>query len=187
VNRAHLDFCGSDDWRQLVEDLVMPAALADVELGDDVLEIGPGPGFTTDVLRARTTNVTAVEIDEALAAALAARLQGTNVVVVRGDATALDFPAGRFSAVASFNMLHHVPSSPAQDRIFRELARVLRPGGVLVAADGVHSEATEAFHEGDTYNPIEAEAVAPRLHEAGFREVDVRTFDLGWVCRACVA
>ena len=29
----------------------MPEALRGVELGDDVLEIGPGPGLTTDVLR----------------------------------------------------------------------------------------------------------------------------------------
>jgi SAM-dependent methyltransferase len=81
-------------------------------------------------------------------------------------------------------MLHHVPSDEAQDRALAELARVLRPGGVLVAADGVHSEGTQAFHEGDTYNPLDLEAVAPRLRAAGFVDVDVRSFDLGWACRA---
>jgi len=34
---------------------------------DDVSEIGPGPGFTTDVLRQRVAHLTAVEIDDVLA------------------------------------------------------------------------------------------------------------------------
>jgi len=47
-------------------------------------------------------------------------------------------------------MLHHVPSSEAQDAIFRELCRVLRKGALLVAADAVYSEDLLSFHEGDT-------------------------------------
>jgi SAM-dependent methyltransferase len=81
-------------------------------------------------------------------------------------------------------MLHHVAPAAAQDRVFAELARVLRPGGLLVAADAGFMEATVAFHEGDTYNPIEAEALEERLDAAGFAGVEVRTHDLGWVCTA---
>ena len=53
-----------------------------------------------------------------------------------------------------------------------------------MAADGVYSEGSAVFHEGDTYNPIDAEDLAGRLAAAGFDDVDVRTHDLGWVCTA---
>ena len=81
-------------------------------------------------------------------------------------------------------MLHHIAPAEVQDRVFAELARVLVPGAVLVAADGTYNEATAAFHEGDTYNPIDPEELGTRLDRAGFDDVDVRTYDLGWVCTA---
>jgi SAM-dependent methyltransferase len=184
MNAAHMEFCPSDDWRQILEEHVLPPALDGVDLGDDVLEIGPGPGFVTDVLRRGTERLTAVEIDRVLYEPLAERLTGTNVEVLLGDAADLALADDRFSGAASFNMLHHVPTNELQDRIFSELARVLRPGGTLVAVDGTHSEGTEAFHEGDTYNPIETADVAARVEAAGFTDVDVRAYDLGWICTA---
>jgi SAM-dependent methyltransferase len=184
VNKAHLEFCASDAWREIVEQLILPEALDDLDLGNDVVEVGPGPGFTTDVLRTRTDRLTAVEIDQALADALAARLAGTNVEVICGDATALDFPTGRFTGATSFNMLHHVPSDDAQDRLLAELARVLRGGGLLVAADSVASDELHAFHDGDIYNPIDPDGLPTRLAAAGFTAISVRTYDLGWICTA---
>jgi SAM-dependent methyltransferase len=184
VNAAHLEFCASEDWRRMVHDTILPEALRGVDLGDDALEIGPGPGFTTDVLHTMTGRLTAVEIDERLAAALAERMGGANVDVVLGDATALDFPSDRFSGGASFHMLHHIAPSDAQDRVFAELARVLVPGAVLVAADGTYNDATAAFHEGDTYNPIDPDDLRARLGAAGFEDITVRTYEPGWVCTA---
>ena len=51
MNPGHMEYCASDDWRQLVHETILPVALAGVTLGDDALEIGPGPGFTTDILQ----------------------------------------------------------------------------------------------------------------------------------------
>jgi SAM-dependent methyltransferase len=184
VNHAHLEFCSSPEWRQIVEEMVLPAALRDLELGDDVIEIGPGPGFTTDVLRARVAHLTAVELDPELAGALARRLAGTNVDVVLGDATALELSSDRFTGATSFNMLHHVPTDDAQDRAFAELGRVLQAGGLLVAADGAPDEGLRAFHEGDTYNPIDPDQLEERLSRAGFTEIEVQRYELGWTCSA---
>jgi SAM-dependent methyltransferase len=187
MNAAHLEFCASPEWRQMVEELVLPAALADHDLGADVIEVGPGPGFTTDVLRTRAEHVTAVEIDDVLADALTERLAGTNVDVLRADASALDLPADRFSGATSFNMLHHVPTAEAQDRIFAELARVLRPGGLFIAADSAPRDDLDAFHEGDTYNPINPDKLDQRLRRAGFADIEIRDYDLGWICAARAA
>jgi SAM-dependent methyltransferase len=185
VNEQHMVFCAGEDWRHLVQEVILTEALRDVDLGDDALEIGPGPGFTTDVLCTMTAHLTAVEIDETLAAWLTGR--HANVDVVLGDATALDFVDDRFSGAASFHMLHHIEPAAAQDRVFAELARVLVPGGLLVAADSGYRKETVAFHEDDTYNPIEPEDLPGRLAAAGFIEVVVRTHDLGWVCTARAA
>ena len=187
MNQGHLEYCASEDWRQLVHETILPVALHGVELGDAAIEIGPGPGFTTDVLRTKTAQLTAVELDEKLAASLAQRMRGSNVEVVVGDATALDFEAGRFTGAASFHMLHHIEPAEAQDRVFTELARVLVPGGVLVAADGIYSDGSALFHQDDTYNPIDPDELEPLLTAAGFDSVRVRTYDLGWVCTARLA
>jgi ubiquinone/menaquinone biosynthesis C-methylase UbiE len=184
MKAAHLEFCASPTWRQMVEEQILPDALRHVELGPDVVEVGPGPGFTTDVLRTLTDHLTAVEIDEDLAASLAHRLAGSNVEVVRGDARALDLPDDRFSGATSFHMLHHVPTAEAQDKVLSELARVLMKGGRLVAADGVFSESSQGFHQDDNYNPIDPELLGPRLESAGFTSVAVDRHDLGWFCTA---
>jgi hypothetical protein len=81
-------------------------------------------------------------------------------------------------------MLHHVPSTDAQDAIFRELGRVLRSGALLVAADAVYNEDLLAFHEGDTYNPIDPDGLGERLRAAGFEEIEVERFEFGWMCTA---
>jgi SAM-dependent methyltransferase len=183
MNENHA-VCGSEEWRAAVRDLIVPWAVGERDLGDDVLEVGPGYGATTDVFRERTARLTAVEIDPALAKALADRLDGTNVTVVEGDATALDFDDGRFSGATCFAMLHHVPSAELQDRLFAEVARVLRSGALFVANDSIPSDDLADFHEGDTYNPIDPGTVAERLTRAGFTDVEVETNEYSWTARA---
>ncbi len=155
-----------------------------MDLGPAVLEIGPGPGLTTDVLMTRVDHLTAVEFDTDLASALAARLAGTNVDVRVGDATSLDFPDGHFSGAASFHMLHHIEPDDEQRKVLAELARVLRPGGVLVAADGVENEGSRAFHIDDAYNPIDPDDLRRWLSDAGFASIEIAVYDIGWICTA---
>ncbi len=177
--------CGSDEWRALIRESILPWAVGDIDLGDDVLEVGPGYGATTDVLAESVSKLTAVEIDDDLASMLTDRFAGSrSVVIVRGNATSLDFEDGRFSGAASFTMLHHVPTAQLQDRLFAEVARVLRPGGALVAGDSLASEELEAHHEGDTYNPVDPGTLAARLEAAGFAQVEVKTNPFGWAAQA---
>jgi SAM-dependent methyltransferase len=184
VNSFHLQYCASPEWRQMVEQTILPRALRDVDLGRRVLEIGPGPGFTTDVVMARVDHLIAVELDPGLAASLEARLAGTNVEVVLGDATSLPFPDDHFSGAASFHMLHHIETDNDQRSVLAELARVLVPGATLVAADGTENETSRAFHEADIYNPIDPDDLGRWLDEAGFTSVAIAVYDPGWVCSA---
>lgn len=177
MNDAHLQFLASPDWARMLEEELFPWVLAVADLGDDVLEVGPGPGLTTDLLRRRVAKVTAVELDAQLAGTLSSRLTGTNVDVLHGDATDLSFPSDRFSAVTCFSVIHHVPSAELQDRLFAKLFRVLRPGGALVGTDSKDFDGVRLFHADDVFVPVDPDTFPARLEAAGFTGVRIEPAD----------
>jgi SAM-dependent methyltransferase len=177
MNEAHLQLCSSTEWADAVQRWIIPWVLDGVELGDDVLEIGPGPGLTTDVLREQVPRLTAVEVNPALAAALSARMEGNNVAVLCADATALPLPSDRFSSAICLTMLHHVPTAEAQDEVFSELFRVLGPGGRLAGQDSLDGEELRQLHVGDTYVPVDPLTLRDRLEASGFSSISVDTND----------
>jgi hypothetical protein len=77
-------------------------------------------------------------------------------------------------------MMHHVPTVELQDRLFAEIARMLRPGAALVASDSLASVELAAHHEDDTYNPVDPSTLPSRLAAAGFVDVEVKTNEFGW-------
>jgi SAM-dependent methyltransferase len=177
MNENHARTCPSPEWAAYMQNEILPSLVQHADLGDDLLEIGPGPGAATEWLRHRVKRLTALEIDEAAAAKLAERYAGSNVEVVVGDATKLSYPDGSFDAVGSFTMLHHVPTRELQNNILAEALRVLRPGGVLIASDSLASDGLHHFHEGDTYNPIDPGTIVSRLQTIGFGSLTVMIDD----------
>lgn len=176
MNKLHLELCASDEWAAMVEQHIIPWAIeGDWDLGDDVLEIGPGPGRTTDILSGLAPRITAVELDTPLADALRRRFVGKNVEVLNADATDLPLDAGRFSCVFSFTMLHHVPTPELQDTILAEVARVLRPGGMFAGVDSLDSPQFRSLHEDDICVPVPPETIEGRLAAAGFEQITVDT------------
>jgi len=105
MNRFHRWYCQSRPWRCKLDQTILPWALSGIELGDELLEVGPGPGLTTDWLRLRSKQVTCVEIDFVLARSLSRRMAGTNVIVRHADATAMPFPDTVFSSAVCFTAL----------------------------------------------------------------------------------
>jgi ubiquinone/menaquinone biosynthesis C-methylase UbiE len=180
VNEAH-EACGGDEWRSMMRTVILPSTIGAVNLGDDVLEVGPGYGAATDVVSESVPRLTAVEIDEQLVTYLVDRFAAqSHVEIIHGDATALEFDDGRFSGAICFTMLHHIPSTEMQDRLFAEVCRVLRPGAAFVASDNLASEELEAHHDDDTYNPIDPATLTPRLENAGFANIAVTTNPYAW-------
>jgi SAM-dependent methyltransferase len=170
MNRMHSVICSSGRWRKIVERELLPWGLRGAELGDDVLEIGPGFGATTRVLVGLAPALTVLELDEGYCARLRREL-GDEVTIVEGDATAMPFDDGRFSAVVCFTMLHHLPSPAAQDRLLAEVARVLRPGGIFAGTDSLgHGLLFGILHVGDTLVPLAPDGLPDRLRTAGLGE-----------------
>ncbi|HWN34722.1 MAG TPA: class I SAM-dependent methyltransferase [Pseudonocardia sp.] len=173
MNLAHRALCSSRVWSTLVAKH-LPGSLDGVDLGDNVLEIGPGFGATTRVLVDVVPRLTSIEIDEASVRGLRAEF-GERVQVVHGDGTQLPFPDRSFSAVVCFAMLHHVPSPALQDRLFAEARRVLRPGGVFRGVDSRSSLGFRLLHLRDTMVVVDPATLPDRLTAAGLTDIEVAT------------
>lgn len=175
MNRFHQWYCQSNHWREKLASEILPWCLDGVELQGEVLELGPGPGLATDWLIRRYSHITCLEKDVHAASALGKRLAETGATVKVGDASKMPFSDGHFSVVFAFTMLHHVPSSPLQDCVFREAFRVLKPGGLFAGTDSLGSFWMWLFHLGDTMVTLDPEELPARLVAAGFKDVKTQT------------
>jgi SAM-dependent methyltransferase len=173
VNRFHRYYCASPRWARLVQTALVPAVLEGTELDRRVLELGPGPGLTTEVLAGVAPELTAIEIDPALAKATRGRVPAAHVV--QGDATTMPFADAAFSAVVCMTMLHHLPDPELQDRLFAEVHRVLSPGGVFCGSDNPgRGLRFRLIHLGDNRTVVDPATLGARLHTAGFVQVQIR-------------
>lgn len=173
MNENHAMLCSSPGWAEMIRTEMLPPLVRDVDLGQDMLEVGPGPGAATEWLRHQVRHLVALEVDGTAAGLLERTYAGSNVEVVVGDASAMDFPDASFDSVGSFTMLHHVPTATAQYMVLSEAFRVLRPGGVLVASDSLASDELHRFHVDDVYNPVDPSTLLVLLRALGFSRVTV--------------
>ena len=103
----------------------------------EVLDVGCDAGhFTRRVAEALPGGrVTGVELDAGAVVLARSQASAPNVAFVQGDLAALPFPDGRFDLVFCRFVLVHL-GDPTD--ALRELARVTKPGGRVVAYDMVH-------------------------------------------------
>ncbi|HEB89555.1 MAG TPA: methyltransferase domain-containing protein [Deltaproteobacteria bacterium] len=112
--------------------------LADPKLGEDVLDVGCGPGFLTADLSAgvgENGSVLGIDQSESMLELARKRCDGyPQTRIEGGDAAAIGGEDARFDLVVSTQVLEYVADI---DRALGEIARVLRPGGrtLLLATD----------------------------------------------------
>ena len=145
-----------------------------------VLDLGSGSGRDAAHLLARGYDVVAADGSEAIlvqAATLHPELSGrTARVVVPGP---LPFAAHSFDGAMSWAVIMHVPEAGLPE-VFAELARVVKPGGVLgysvnTERAGLDGAGTDARGRHFTCLPASA---WERLHEqAGFSTVELEESD----------
>ncbi len=153
---------------------VFPWTVEGIEWGGNVLELGPGYGVATSLLLPRCEHLTCVELDRELAANLTKRMEhSTKVTVLRGDASSMQFSNSTFDATVCFMMLHHVTPVTVQDRLFSEVIRVLKPGGIFAGADSPQSFVLRILHMFDRVSMIDSSTLADRLQAAGFENIRV--------------
>jgi ubiquinone/menaquinone biosynthesis C-methylase UbiE len=101
-------------------------------LGDgpgEVLDAGMGPGRLCEQLAMRGWTVSGVDISEQMVRHARARLSDGKERLRQGTLDQLPFPDASFDAVTATGVLEYAASVPVA---VRELARVLRPGGLAV-------------------------------------------------------
>jgi SAM-dependent methyltransferase len=98
---------------------------------------------------------------------------GHRARIMQGDGTATGLPAGEFSSVVCFTMLHHIPTVGLQDQLFAEAFRVLRQGGVFAGSDSASSIPFRVLHFRDICNPVSPQGLPNRLRASGFSDVGV--------------
>lgn len=92
-----------------------------------VLDLGAGTGRVTEALQRADVSVIAVEPDSAMRATMLEKVAG--VAVLAGTAEDIPLPDQRVDAVVIGQAFHWFD----HDRAHEEIARVLKPGGVLAA------------------------------------------------------
>lgn len=99
--------------------------------GARVLDVGCGSGGVTADLAALAAEVVAVDVDRSMARRARQALPAPAAAsVVQADGRALPFPDGSFDAAACNLVLLW---SPQPERLVAEMARVVRPGGTVLA------------------------------------------------------
>ena len=175
-------FCASGFWRSLTEQKWLPWALEGVNLGEHVLEVGAGPGAATSALAARAPRVTSLEYNHRFCVGLRAKFPAAGVV--QGDAAILPFEDCTCTAAIAVLVLHHLPSTEAQDCAAMEIHRVLRPGGVFVALEIDDGWLSRVLHIRSTFVAVAPDQVGSRLRAAGFANVEVKNRSGGFLLRA---
>jgi arsenite methyltransferase len=153
-----------------------PTAVADLEPGDRVLDLGSGGGIDV-LLSARRVGPTGRAFgldmtDEMLALARknAAQAGATNVEFLKGQIEAIPLPAESIDVVISNCVVNLAADKPA---VFREVARVLRPGGRIGISDIVAEDSLTADQRAErgSYVGCIAGALSFAEFAAGLAEV----------------
>ncbi|MGH7860479.1 MAG: class I SAM-dependent DNA methyltransferase [Candidatus Binatia bacterium] len=121
------------------------------------LEVGPGLRPRLPIEKSRFVDISRAALR---------RLQQRGATAVLGEITSLPFPDAHFDLVAAFDIIEHV----ADDRpVFRELARVLKEGGVFVFSVPLHARLWTDFDAlVGHFRRYEPEALERSIAEHGF-------------------
>ena len=146
-------------------------------LADDdwtVGDLGCGTGQVAASLAPFVARVIAVDGSAAMLQAAKTRLHGlnlTNVELHRGELESLPLDDALLDAATITLVLHHVPQP---ERVFAEIARVLRPGGRLLLVDMLpHDRESYRQQMGHVWLGFSETQITRYLDQAGFERIRV--------------
>lgn len=100
--------------------------------GKAILDAGCGSGYGTELIAAALAPRQLVAFDLMPEQIALTRRRKLDVQFFVGDMTRVDLPDGAFDGAFIFGVLHHIPH---WRQALREMARLLKPGGVLLVEE----------------------------------------------------
>ena len=157
-------------------------ARAKVASGAVVADVGTGTGFVAAGLAPKAAKVYGFDASAAMLDVARRNLAAfPNVELREASGDRLPLPDGILDGVFANMYLHHAPEPPAA---IREMARVLKPGGVLCLTDlDTHNHAWQREQMADVWLGFDRADIRRWLAEAGLSEVDVDCAE--GTCNAC--
>jgi ubiquinone/menaquinone biosynthesis C-methylase UbiE len=135
--------------------------------GHRILDLGCGDGFFTGYLKRKFAESFVVGADYFLRAIRFARIMTNDNPYVAASAMALSFKSGCFDAVFLMDVIEHLDCENRKQAL-REVARALRPGGVIVVTVPSNRLPVIPMH----YHHFDTGSLA-RLMQEHFTEVEV--------------
>lgn len=106
--------------------------------GDLILDVGCGDCHFTSVIADTGAEVVGIDVDERRLRLARSLYRHRRTRILTMDAGAMDFPDGSFDKAVSFCVIEHLPDDEV---VIAHLARVIKPGGLLVlSADSLSNE-----------------------------------------------
>lgn len=138
----------------------------------EVLDVGCGAAQMTERIAGDARRVVGIEVDEVQLEKNRGRQWPAGLGFERCGAEAMPFEAASFDGITLFKSLHHVPVA-AMDQAFRELHRVLRPGGWVFISEPVYAgpfnEIMRLFHDEGVVRREALEATGRAVESGSFR------------------
>jgi SAM-dependent methyltransferase len=128
--------CGYNRWMYRRKGEVLRRALRDVSLPARALDVGSGTGWVVEQLLRFGAAVEGCDITEVSVRRLSERFPGLPFRRVALGEDPLPHPDGSFDLVTLIDVAFHIVDEALFEAGVREIARVLAPGGHLIATDG---------------------------------------------------
>ena len=162
----------------------LPTEFAQIKKGDTVVDLGSGAGndcFVARAIAGKTGKVIGLDMTEAMiikARKNAANLGFNNVEFRPGDIEKMPIGGNRADVVVSNCVLNLVPN---KEQAFREIFRILKPGGHFSISDVVivgqlpqRLQADAEMYAGCVAGAIQKEEYLGIIHKTGFENVSVQ-------------
>lgn len=162
----------------------LPTEFAGIKEGDSVLDLGSGAGNDCFVVRAivgESGKVTGLDFTEAMiekARINNKKLGYKNIEFVQGDIEEIPLPDNSFDVVISNCVLNLVPD---KEKAFKEIYRVLKPGGHFCVSDVVISGILPEKMKGDAEmyagcvsGAMQKEEYLQIIKKSNFKEIEIK-------------
>ncbi|HTK06393.1 MAG TPA: class I SAM-dependent methyltransferase [Ktedonobacteraceae bacterium] len=167
-------FVGAQMVRQHEPEMQWTLSLLSLKSTDHVLEIGCGAGRALEIVTAQVPAGHVSGIDYSPTMIEASRRRNSRAIAMghlelfQADVMQLPFADASFDTIWS---IHSIYFWPDRDRALAEIARVLKPGGLLVLTFSPGKTGTQAVN--DILTMVEEQQI-PTMRQLGFSNVSLQ-------------